>query len=92
MLEPSGEVNFTLEALGAERGGKLGKQDFKGDGTVVADVMGQVDHGHAAAAQLALEGVTVGERVAQALGHSDRGLLCRESTCSGTGSGRRSTT
>ena len=70
MLEPGGEADLALEALGAERGGELGEQDLEGDGPVVAEVVGQVDDGHAAAAELALEGVAVGEGVAQAVRHA----------------------
>ena len=70
MLEPGGEPDLALEPLGAERGGELGEQDLEGDRAVVAEVVGQVDDGHAAAAELALEGVTVGEGVAQAVRHA----------------------
>ena len=67
------KLDLALEALGAERGGKLGEEDLEGDGAVVAEVLGQVDDGHAAAAELALEGVAVGEGVAQAVRHAHGG-------------------
>ena len=70
MLEPGGEVDLALEALGAERGGKLGEEDLEGDGPVVAEVVREIDDRHAAAAELALEGVAVGEGVAHAVRHS----------------------
>jgi hypothetical protein len=40
---------------------QLGMEDLQGDRTVVPDVAGQVDRGHAAAAELALEYVAVGQ-------------------------------
>ena len=73
MLEPGGEADLALEPLGAERGGELGEQDLERDRAVVPEVLGQVDHGHAAAPELALEGVAVGEGVAQAIRHAHRG-------------------
>jgi hypothetical protein len=69
MLEPGGEADLALEAVGPERGGELGEEELEGDGAVVAEVLGQVDDGHAAAPELAL-GVAVGEGVAQVLRHS----------------------
>ena len=73
MLEPGGEADLALETLGAEGGGELAEEHLEGDGPVVADVMGQVDGGHPAAAELALDGVAVGEGVAQAVRHSHGG-------------------
>ena len=70
MLEPGGELDLALEALGAERGGELGEEDLEGDRAVVAEVVREIDGGHAAAAELALEGVAVGEGVAHAIRHS----------------------
>ncbi len=62
MLEPRGELDLALEAVGADRGGQLGVQHLQGDGAVVADVADEVDGGHAAAAELALDGVAVCQR------------------------------
>ncbi len=73
MLEPGGEVDLTLEPLGAERGGKLWEENLEGDRTVVAKVLREVDDRHAAAPELALEGVAVGEGVAHTLRHSHAG-------------------
>ena len=73
MLEPGGEADLALEALGAERGGELGEQDLERDRAVVPEVVGQVDDGHAAAPELALEGVAVREGVAQAFRHPHGG-------------------
>ena len=87
VLEPGGEVDLALEALGAERGGELGEQDLEGDRAVVAEVVGQVDDGHAAAAELALERVAVGEGVAQAVRHAHGAPAVRETDCLVRGSG-----
>ena len=61
MLQPGGELDLALEALGAERGGELGMQHLERDRAVVLEVLGEVDRGHAAAAELALEAVAIGE-------------------------------
>ena len=49
------------------RAGQLGVEDLEGDRAVVAEVLREVDRGHAAAAELADEAVAVGEGVAQTL-------------------------
>ena len=61
MLEAGGDSNLPEKALGAECGDQLVAQDLDGDGPVVLEVAGEVDRGHAAAAQLALEAVAVAE-------------------------------
>ena len=71
----AGESDLALEALGPERGGELGVEHLERDRPLVPEVVGEVDGGHAAAAELALEGVAVGERVAHTLRHSHEGLL-----------------
>ena len=63
MLEPGGEVDLALEALGAEGGGELGTENLEGDQAVVLEIPGEVDRGHATAAELALEQVAVTEGV-----------------------------
>ena len=61
MLEPGGEPDLALEPLRAERRGQLRMQDLEGDGAVVPNVPGEVDRGHAAAPELALEAVAVAQ-------------------------------
>ena len=39
MLEPGGELDLALEALGAERGGELGMEHLERDGAVVPEVV-----------------------------------------------------
>jgi hypothetical protein len=66
VLQLGRDVDLTQEPLWADGGGQLGSQDLDGDLAVVLEVVGQVDGGHAALAQLARDPVVVGERVAQA--------------------------
>ena len=61
MLQPGGDADLALEPLGAERGGELGMEHLERDRAVVAEVLGEVHRGHAAAPQLALEPVSVAE-------------------------------
>ena len=55
MAEPGGDLDLAQEALGAERGRQLGVEDLERDLAVVPEVLGEVDRGHPAAAELALE-------------------------------------
>jgi hypothetical protein len=87
VLQPGSEADLALESLGAEAGSELGEQDLEGDGAVVAEVPGQVDDGHAAAAELALERVAVGEGIAQAVGHGHGGPRGEGTGWLGLGSG-----
>jgi len=61
MPEPGGDPDLLEEPLRAERGGELGAQDLEGDGTIVAEIVCQVDRGHAAASELALDAVAIGQ-------------------------------
>jgi hypothetical protein len=61
MLKPGGEPDLALEAVGAERRGELGQEDFEGDWAVVLEVARQVDRSHAAAPEGALERVTIAQ-------------------------------
>ena len=65
VLEPGGEADLALEPVGAERGGQLGVQHLERDRAVVLEVLGQVDRGHAAAPELAVERVAVGQALPQ---------------------------
>jgi hypothetical protein len=58
MLQPGGQPDLPLEPLGAQRRGQLGQEDFQRDRPVVPEVLGQVDRGHAPAAELALDRVS----------------------------------
>ena len=73
MLEPGGEADLVQEALGPEHRAELGMQHLERDPPVVAEVPGQIDRGHAAAPELALETIVVGygplEPVPHVVGH-----------------------
>ena len=55
------------EPLGADDRGELGAQHLERDLAVVAQVVREVDGGHAARPELALDAVAVGQRRGQAL-------------------------
>ena len=57
MLQAGGDANLAEESLGAEDGAELGIEDLERDAPVVLDVARQVDGGHAAAPDLAIEDV-----------------------------------
>ncbi len=57
MLEVGRDLNFSEEAFRADDRGQLGFQDLEGNLAVMLQVLGQVDRGHAALAELALDGV-----------------------------------
>jgi hypothetical protein len=62
MGEVGGDLNLAQEPLGPDALGELRQEDLKGDVTVVLRVAGEVDDRVAAAAELALDGVAVGQR------------------------------
>ena len=61
MLELGRELDLAEEALGAERGGELGPEHLEGDQALVPQVAREIDRGHAALPELALDGVAAGE-------------------------------
>ena len=67
VLQPGGEADLPEEALGAERRGELGVEHLERHRPVVAEVVGEADRGHAAAAELALERVPVLQSRAEGL-------------------------
>ena len=67
MLQPRGGADFFEETLAAERGGELGPEHLDRDGALVADVVREVDGGHAARAEFPIEPVPVGEGSAKAV-------------------------
>ena len=76
MLEPREDLDLEQEALGALAGDDLRAQDLDRDRAVVLAVARQVDHRHAAPAQLPLDCVAVA--------HGDRlgaGSLALGGTC-----------
>ena len=75
MLQPGGEADLALEALGPERGGQLGVEHLERHRPVVPEVLGEIDRGHAAAPELALERVAVGQALAQSCSGSPMRML-----------------
>ena len=79
MLEPGGDADLAREAVRAEGRGELGAEHLDGDLAVVLQVVGQVDGGHAALAELALDPVGGAEGtlklVAQVAGRGDRRVV-----------------
>jgi Tol biopolymer transport system component len=61
MLQAGGELDLTLEALGAERGRELGQEHLEGDRPVMTEVVRQIDDGHSTAPELAVEGIGGGQ-------------------------------
>jgi hypothetical protein len=59
VLEPGGNADLALEALGTARQDAIRGQDLQRDGAPVPEVPSQVNGGHASASQLALEHVAV---------------------------------
>ena len=67
MLEIGGDLDLGEEAVAADDGGQLGVQDLDGDLAAVLQVLGEVDGGHAALAELAVEAIAVGEGIGEAV-------------------------
>ena len=67
MHQPGGDPDLTQKALGAERASELRVQHLERDRAVVLEVVREVDRGHPAAAELALEAITVSEMCPECL-------------------------
>ena len=65
VLEARGELDLVLETLRAERLRELGVEDLEGNEAVVLEIVGQVDRGHASAAEFPVEHVAVTKSIAQ---------------------------
>ena len=63
MLQMGDGLDLAQEPLGADHGRELGPQHLDGDLAVVLEVVREIDRGHAALPQLALDPVAVGEGV-----------------------------
>jgi hypothetical protein len=73
MIQPGSEADLAEEALGTQGRGELRVEQLQGDPPVVLEVLGEIDRGHSAAAELALETVAVAESVPELdddIGHS----------------------
>ena len=65
MLEAGRELDFAQKPFAAEGHGDLGAQRLEGDESFVAGIARQVDERHAAASQLPINDVMIGERGVQ---------------------------
>ena len=72
------------EPLGAEHRAELGAEDLEGDLAIVLQVAGEVDDGHAAGAELALDDVAVVECGCDQRG----GVVAHGGECGAGGGGR----
>ena len=61
MIEPRGDRDLAQEAIAGERPGEVGPEHLDGDLPVVFEVVREVDRGHAAGAEFALNAVVAGE-------------------------------
>ena len=63
VLELSRKFDLAEEALGAKRGGELRAEYLEGNQTLVSQVPREIDRGHPALPELALDGVAVTQGV-----------------------------
>ncbi len=82
MLQVGGDLDLGQEAIAADDGAELGVEDLDRDLAAVLQVLGEVDGGHAALAELALEAVAVRQcylEPIEQLGHvaSSLGNACK---------------
>ena len=68
MCQPRGDLDLAQESLLHDRGGQLGVQHLDRDLAAVLEVLGEIDGRHAAASDLAIDPVPVGQRPCQRLG------------------------
>ncbi len=81
VLEAGGNPDFAQEPLRPQHGGDLSVEHFHRDSSFVPKVPGEVHRGHAAAADLVLDGVTVGKCRYQAVSEfSQSGQLSMRGT------------
>jgi hypothetical protein len=78
MVETRRDFYFAEKTIRPERRGKLRMQHLESDHTLVLAVLSEIDGRHAPAAKLAVDGVRIGQRAAEAL---DRKSRCHM-TCS----------
>ena len=74
VTERRGGLDLPEEPLGAERRAEFGPEDLDGDGAVVLEIAGEIDRGHPALAEFALDQVAAGEGGAEAVQVGHRGV------------------
>ena len=77
MIEAGGDADLGEEPLGAEDGTELGAQHLHRHGAVVLEVLREIDRGHPALAQLAVEAVAGGEGVPKLVRRVWQGLASK---------------
>jgi hypothetical protein len=68
VLQVGSEPDLAEKALASNPGGELGPEQLDRDGAVMLQVAGEIDGRHAAAAELPLDAVAVGEGRLQMVG------------------------
>ena len=62
------DLHFAEKPLRSERGGEIRPENFEGNVPVVPEVVGEVDGGHAALAQFAVDPIAVGQCGGESVG------------------------
>ena len=75
MVELGGDPDLAQEPLAAEHDGQLRPQHLQRHRPVVLEVVGEVYRGHPTRAELALDGVALGERGLQAVQQIGHGAV-----------------
>jgi hypothetical protein len=65
MMQPGGDLDLPQEPLRSQRGGELRPQHLDRDLSVMLEILGEINGGHAAPAELALDQVPVAQSVSQ---------------------------
>jgi hypothetical protein len=65
MIQAGGQLNLSKKALAAERFGQIGTQHLDSDFPAVLVVVSQVNRGHTARSELAVQSIVTGERIGQ---------------------------
>ena len=78
VLEAGGGLDLPLKAAWTQREGQLRMEHLKGDRALVPEVVGQKHGGHAAAAKLAFEPVSVGQAALELLAQVSHPRPCSE--------------
>jgi hypothetical protein len=73
MLQAGGGPDLQEEPLRSERGSELGAQDLERDGPIVSEVAGEIDGGHAAASEFALDAIAIGQGGREEVGRLGQG-------------------
>jgi hypothetical protein len=61
MLQPGGDLDLTQEPVSSERRRQIGPQHLHRHPAVVLEITGEIHRGHAAAADLSLDGISLGQ-------------------------------